>query len=183
MLCFRMGAFYAPGLIGINVLRLLSSMYYQCWAVMATNVPHERVFKASKSNNFYMGLLLLILFLSLLPVVYTIMTLPPSFDCGPFRCQHKQDKACHARTHVHRLDLVAIPSGKAKMFDVIMETIDLDLPAFMGTLFSYAANPGLIIPAVLLMVYVFRRHGDACIFSHFLENYHSDLWYIPLEFF
>lgn len=81
----RMGAFYAPGLVGINVLRLLSSMYYQCWAVMATNVPHERVFKASKSNNFYMGLLLLILFLSLLPVVYTIMTLPPSYDCGPFR--------------------------------------------------------------------------------------------------
>uniref|UniRef100_A0A3Q3X1E2 Transmembrane channel-like protein n=1 Tax=Mola mola TaxID=94237 RepID=A0A3Q3X1E2_MOLML len=122
-----MGAFYAPGLVGINVLRLLSSMYYQCWAVMATNVPHERVFKASKSNNFYMGLLLLILFLSLLPVVYTIMTLPPSFDCGPF-------------------------SGKPKMFDVIMETIEMDLPAFMGTLFSYAANPGLIIPAVLLMV-------------------------------
>ncbi|XP_061589186.1 transmembrane channel-like protein 2-A [Cololabis saira] len=122
-----MGAFYAPGLVGINVLRLLSSMYYQCWAVMATNVPHERVFKASKSNNFYMGLLLLVLFLSLLPVVYTIMTLPPSFDCGPF-------------------------SGKAKMFDVIMETIELDLPAFLGTLFSYAANPGLIIPAVLLMI-------------------------------
>nr|XP_055056933.1 transmembrane channel-like protein 2-A [Misgurnus anguillicaudatus] len=122
-----MGAFYAPGLVGINVLRLLTSMYYQCWAVMACNVPHERVFKASKSNNFYMGLLLLILFLSLLPVVYTIMSLPPSYDCGPF-------------------------SGKERMFDVIMETIDLDLPAFMGTLFSYAANPGLIIPAVLLMV-------------------------------
>ncbi|KAK6306639.1 hypothetical protein J4Q44_G00235640 [Coregonus suidteri] len=80
-----MGAFYAPGLVGLNVLRLLTSMYYQCWAVMSCNVPHERVFKASKSNNFYMGLLLLVLFLSLLPVVYTIMTLPPSFDCGPFR--------------------------------------------------------------------------------------------------
>lgn len=58
------------------------------------------------------------------------------------------------------------------MFDVIMETIDLDLPAFMGTLFSYAANPGLIIPAVLLMVYVCRRHGDAYIFL-LLDNYHS----------
>ena len=81
----RMGAFYAPGLVGLNVLRLLSSMYYQCWAVMSCNVPHERVFKASRSNNFYMGLLLLVLFLSLLPVVYTIMTMPPSFDCGPFR--------------------------------------------------------------------------------------------------
>lgn len=80
-----MGSFYAPGLVGINVLRLLTSMYFQCWAVMSSNVPHERVFKASKSNNFYMGLLLLILFLSLLPVAYTIMSLPPSFDCGPFR--------------------------------------------------------------------------------------------------
>ncbi|MCJ8748479.1 hypothetical protein PDJAM_G00165290 [Pangasius djambal] len=38
------------------------------------------------------------------------------------------------------------------MIDVIIETIELDLPAFMGKLFSYAANPGLIIPAVLLMV-------------------------------
>ncbi|XP_061115917.1 transmembrane channel-like protein 2-B [Conger conger] len=122
-----MGAFYAPGLVGINVLRLLMSMYYQCWAVMTCNVPHERVFKASRSNNFYMGLLLLVLFLSLLPVIYTIMTLSPSFDCGPF-------------------------SGRQKMYDVIMETIDKDLPAFMGTLFSYASNPGLIMPAVLLMV-------------------------------
>uniref|UniRef100_A0AAY4DJB8 Transmembrane channel-like protein n=1 Tax=Denticeps clupeoides TaxID=299321 RepID=A0AAY4DJB8_9TELE len=122
-----MGSFYAPGLVGINVLRLLTSMYYQCWAVMSCNVPHERVFKASKSNNFYMGLLLLILFLSLLPVVYTIMSLPPSFDCGPF-------------------------SGKPKMFDVVIEFIDLDLPSFVGTIFGYVANPGLIIPAVLLMV-------------------------------
>jgi hypothetical protein len=94
-----MGAFYAPGLVGLNVLRLLSSMYYQCWAVMSCNVPHERVFKASKSNNFYMGLLLLVLFLSLLPVVYTIMTLPPSSDCGPFRCLSCTHT--HACTHTH----------------------------------------------------------------------------------
>uniref|UniRef100_A0A8C9YLE6 Transmembrane channel-like 2b n=1 Tax=Sander lucioperca TaxID=283035 RepID=A0A8C9YLE6_SANLU len=102
-------------------------MYYQTWAVMCTNVPHERVFKASGSNNFYMGLLLLVLFLSLLPVVYTIMTLSPSFDCGPF-------------------------SGQEKMYDVVMETIDQDLPAFIGNIFVYATNPGLIMPAVLLMV-------------------------------
>ncbi|KAM8759536.1 transmembrane channel-like protein 2-B [Acanthopagrus schlegelii] len=122
-----MGAFYAPGLVGLNVLRLLTSMYYQCWAVMCCNVPHERVFKASRSNNFYMGLLLLVLFLSLLPVVYTIMTLSPSFDCGPF-------------------------SGQEKMYDVVMETIEQDLPAFIGNIFTYATNPGLIMPAVLLMV-------------------------------
>ncbi|XP_051876605.1 transmembrane channel-like protein 2-B [Pristis pectinata] len=122
-----MGTFYSPGLIGINILRLLTSMYFQCWAVMCCNVPQSRVFKASGSNNFYMSLLLLILFLSLLPVVYTIMTFTPSFDCGPF-------------------------SGKAKMFEVIMETIEYDFPAFVGKLFSYASNPGLILPGILLMV-------------------------------
>ncbi|XP_036616403.1 transmembrane channel-like protein 2 [Trichosurus vulpecula] len=121
-----MGSFYAPGLVGINVLRLLTSMYFQCWAVMSSNVPHERVFKASKSNNFYMGLLLLVLFLSLLPVAYTIMSLPPSFDCGPF-------------------------SGKTRMYDVIQETIENDFPTFVSKIFGYIANPGLIIPAILLM--------------------------------
>ncbi|GCC25114.1 hypothetical protein chiPu_0003519 [Chiloscyllium punctatum] len=64
---------------------------------------------------------------TLLPVVYTIMTFTPSFDCGPF-------------------------SGKAKMFEVIMETIQYDFPAFIGKLFSYASNPGLILPGILLMV-------------------------------
>ncbi|MEE6459374.1 hypothetical protein FKM82_000610 [Ascaphus truei] len=122
-----MGCFYAPGLIGVNVLRLLTSMYFQCWAVKSSNVPHERIFKASKSNNFYMGLLLLVLFMSLLPVAYTIMSLSPSFDCGPF-------------------------SGKTKMYDVIQESIQMDFPAFMSKLFGYVANPGLIIPAVLFMM-------------------------------
>lgn len=38
------------------------------------------------------------------------------------------------------------------MYDVVIDTIDRDLPEFMGTIFSYATNPGLIMPAVLLMV-------------------------------
>uniref|UniRef100_A0A8C4QJE5 Transmembrane channel-like protein n=1 Tax=Eptatretus burgeri TaxID=7764 RepID=A0A8C4QJE5_EPTBU len=100
-----MGSFYAPGLVAVNVLRLLSSMYLQCWAVVTSNVPHERVFKASRSNNFYMAILLFILFLSLLPTAYTIVSLPPSFDCGPF-------------------------SGKTRMYDVIAETIEADFPAW-----------------------------------------------------
>ncbi|XP_069820362.1 transmembrane channel-like protein 2-B isoform X1 [Dendropsophus ebraccatus] len=121
-----MGTFYAPGLIVINILRLLSSMYLQCWAVMSSNVPEERVYKASKSNNFYLGLLLLVLFMSLLPVAYTIMSISPSFDCGPF-------------------------SGKARMYDVLQETIEKDFPPFVTTVFGYASNPGIIIAAVLLM--------------------------------
>ncbi|KAM4706968.1 transmembrane channel-like protein 2-B [Discoglossus pictus] len=122
-----MGSFYAPGLIGINVLRLISSMYLQCWAVMSSNVPQERIFKASRSNNFYMGLLLLVLFMSLLPVAYTIMSISPSFDCGPF-------------------------SEKQRMYDVIQETFQKDFPPFITQVLGYVSNPGLIIAAVLLMM-------------------------------
>uniref|UniRef100_A0A8C4E7Z1 Transmembrane channel-like protein n=1 Tax=Dicentrarchus labrax TaxID=13489 RepID=A0A8C4E7Z1_DICLA len=122
-----MGAFYAPCLPALNVLRLHVSMYLQCWAVMCCNVPQERVFKASGSNNFYMAMLLVILFLSTLPAIYTIVTIPPSFDCGPF-------------------------SGKKRMFDVIQETLESDFPAWFSKVFSSASNPGLVLPFILLMV-------------------------------
>lgn len=45
-----------------------------------------------------------------------------------------------------------LPSGKKKMYDVIQETINQDFPPFVAKLFGYVANPGLIIPAILLMV-------------------------------
>ncbi|XP_018079557.1 transmembrane channel-like protein 1 [Xenopus laevis] len=122
-----MGSFYAPCLPAINVFRLHTSMYLQCWAVMCCNVPHARVFKASRSNNFYMAMLLFVLFLAMLPVVYTIVSIPPSFDCGPF-------------------------SGKQKMFEVIQETLDNDFPAWFAKVFGYVSNPGLILPFILLMV-------------------------------
>ncbi|XP_076854569.1 transmembrane channel-like protein 1 [Brachyhypopomus gauderio] len=122
-----MGAFYAPCLPALNVLRLHVSMYLQCWAVMCCDVPQERVFKASGSNNFYMAMLLVILFLSTLPAIYTIVSIPPSFDCGPF-------------------------SGKSRMFDVVQETLETDFPAWFGKVFSYVSNPGLILPFLLLMV-------------------------------
>ncbi|XP_024908961.1 transmembrane channel-like protein 1 [Cynoglossus semilaevis] len=122
-----MGAFYAPCLPALNVLRLHVSMYLQCWAVMCCNVPQERVFKASRSNNFYMAMLLVILFLSTLPAIYTIVTIPPSFDCGPF-------------------------SGKKRMFDVIQETLESDFPSWFSKVFIYASNPGLVLPFILLMV-------------------------------
>ncbi|XP_062984829.1 transmembrane channel-like protein 1 [Elgaria multicarinata webbii] len=122
-----MGSFYAPCLPAINVIRLHTSMYLQCWAVMCCNVPHARVFKASRSNNFYMAMLLFILFLSTLPVVYTVVSVPPSFDCGPF-------------------------SGKNRMFEVIGETLEHDFPSWFRKFFNLASNPGVILPFILLMV-------------------------------
>lgn len=69
-----MGLFMAPGLPAINLVKLAIIMYSRAWAVMTTNVPHETVFRASRSNNFYFVLLLVMLFLCTLPVSYSIFT-------------------------------------------------------------------------------------------------------------
>ncbi|XP_049750960.1 transmembrane channel-like protein 1 [Elephas maximus indicus] len=122
-----MGSFYAPCLPGINILRLHTSMYFQCWAVMCCNVPEARVFKSSRGNTFYLGMLLLILFLSTMPVLYMIVSLPPSFDCGPF-------------------------SGKNRMFEVIGETLEHDFPSWMAKVLRQLSNPGLVIAVILVMV-------------------------------
>lgn len=153
-----MGAFYAPCLPALNVLRLHVSMYLQCWAVMCCNVPQERVFKASGSNNFYMAMLLVILFLSTLPAIYTIVSIPPSFDCGPFRYQYEINVSSTQNliTFLSQL-LSSLCSGKNRMFDVIHETLESDFPAWFSKVFSYASNPGLVLPFILLMVWVNNR--------------------------
>ena len=51
---FRLGTFYAPVLPGFNVFKLFVLMYLRSWAVLMCNIPHERIFKASRSNNFYL---------------------------------------------------------------------------------------------------------------------------------
>lgn len=43
-------------------------------------------------------------------------------------------------------------SGKTRMFEVISETLENDFPSWFGKVFSYASNPGLILPFILLMV-------------------------------
>lgn len=52
--------------------------------------------------------------------------------------------SCHVFSPLH--------SGKNRMYDVIQETIENDFPTFLGKIFAFLANPGLIIPAILLML-------------------------------
>lgn len=79
-----MGMFFSPGLAIINLAKLVIIMYLRSWTVLTCNVPHEVVFRASRSNNFYLALLLTMLFLCVLPVGYAIVWLNPSWQCGPF---------------------------------------------------------------------------------------------------
>ena len=68
-----MGLFMAPGLPILNLVKLVLMFYLKSSAVLVTNVPHETVFKASENGNFYLFLLLMMLFLCILPVAYTLV--------------------------------------------------------------------------------------------------------------
>uniref|UniRef100_A0AAV2LT70 Transmembrane channel-like protein n=1 Tax=Knipowitschia caucasica TaxID=637954 RepID=A0AAV2LT70_KNICA len=121
-----MGAFFSPCLPAFNVMKLIGLMYLRSWAVLTCNVPHQQVFRASRSNNFYLAMLLFMLFLCMLPTIFAIVRYRPSQHCGPF-------------------------SGQEKIYDIISETVEKDFPLWFGKVMSYVTSPIVVLPALLLL--------------------------------
>ncbi|KAI4560146.1 hypothetical protein MJT46_012384 [Ovis ammon polii x Ovis aries] len=127
-----MGAFFSPCLPAFNVLKLIGLMYLRSWAVLTCNAPHQQVFRASRSNNFYLAMLLFMLFLCMLPTIFAIVRYKPSLNCGPF-------------------------SGQEKIYDIVSETIEKDFPKWFGSVIGYISSPVVILPAVLLLLTMSAR--------------------------
>ncbi|XP_042680363.1 transmembrane channel-like protein 3 [Centrocercus urophasianus] len=121
-----MGAFFSPCLPAFNVLKLIGLMYLRSWAVLTCNVPHQQVFRASRSNNFYLAMLLFMLFLCMLPTIFAIARYKPSLTCGPF-------------------------SGQDKIYDIVSETIKNDFPVWFNSVVTYISSPVVVLPALLLL--------------------------------
>ncbi|NXC45116.1 TMC3 protein, partial [Penelope pileata] len=121
-----MGAFFSPCLPAFNVLKLIGLMYLRSWAVLTCNVPHQQVFRASRSNNFYLAMLLFMLFLCMLPTIFAIARYKPSSNCGPF-------------------------SGQEKIYDIVSETIKNDFPTWFNEVIAYISSPVVVLPALLLL--------------------------------
>ncbi|GAB6023369.1 hypothetical protein CHUAL_008165 [Chamberlinius hualienensis] len=124
-----MGMFFAPGIPGINMVKIVIIMYVRSWAVLTCNIPHETVFKASNSSNFYYVLLLTMLFLCTLPVGYAIVWLDPSWHCGPF-------------------------SQYSKIYRIFTSMLESVLPSFVIRWLGYAASPGIMIPLLVLLILI-----------------------------
>ncbi|XP_048515519.1 transmembrane channel-like protein isoform X2 [Athalia rosae] len=124
-----MGMFFSPGLPTLNVIKIGILMYLRSWAVLTCNVPHEIVFRASRSNNFYLALLLTMLFLCVLPVGYAIVWVEPSWHCGPF-------------------------SEYYRMYRLATESLKDVLPTSFHRILDYIASPGIVIPLIVLMALI-----------------------------
>ncbi|KAG1692289.1 Transmembrane channel-like protein 3 [Nymphon striatum] len=122
-----MGMFFSPGLPAINTVKLVIMMYARSWAVLTCNIPHETVFRASRSNNFYFALLLVMLFLCTLPVGYAMVWLEPSWHCGPF-------------------------SEYPKIYKMLTSHITAALPPILNRVLDYMTSPGIVIPMLLLLI-------------------------------
>ncbi|CAG0915903.1 unnamed protein product [Notodromas monacha] len=121
-----MGMFFSPGLPVLNLLKLVVLAYARFWIVTTCNVPHETVFRASRSNNFYYGLLLLFLFLCTLPVGYFVVRLPPSWHCGPF-------------------------SGYDRIYMILTRRIMESVPQWSHVFLDYMTSAGVVIPLLVLL--------------------------------
>ena len=124
-----MGMFFAPGLPAINTVKLAVLMYVRSWAVLTCNIPHETVFKVSKSNNFYYWILLINLLICILPVAYAVTWIRPSWHCGPF-------------------------AGECRMYLVVTKLLKQMLPPQANTVFRYITSPGAVVPILIALILI-----------------------------
>ncbi|KAG1656370.1 Transmembrane channel-like protein 7 [Nymphon striatum] len=80
-----LGVFYCPMLPAIGVIKNLMFFYSKKYTLLHNCKPAMHAYKSSKSNTFYILVLLLAFFLSCVPLAYSFSVFSPSKGCGPFR--------------------------------------------------------------------------------------------------
>lgn len=83
-LCW-LGTFYSPLLPVVCILKYIIFFYLKKLTLLVNCSPSEIPYRASKSNTFFMGVLMLSFIVSAAPVGLSLTMVKPSKACGPFR--------------------------------------------------------------------------------------------------
>lgn len=83
-LCW-LGTFYCPLLPAITMVKYFIIFYVQKFTLMNNSAPSQTPYRASRSNTFFVIVLLLALFLAVIPFAYALVEIQPSLSCGPFQ--------------------------------------------------------------------------------------------------
>ncbi|MEJ1278075.1 transmembrane channel-like gene family 3 [Cricetulus griseus] len=113
----------------VSLVTMLAPSAFDLIAALEMYHPRTTLrFQLARSNNFYLAMLLFMLFLCMLPTIFAIVHYKPSLNCGPF-------------------------SGQEKIYDIVSETIENDFPAWFHVVVGHISSPVVILPAVLLLLY------------------------------
>lgn len=130
-----MGFFFAPGILVLNVVKLVILMYFRSWICIVCNVPSERIFRAG-SQNFYYVLLLCVLFVTTMALGYMVVIQKPSFHCGPFAKHETMNDVVVNRLQRFVLD-------------------DDPQPDDMNSkMYQYVKSSGFIVPVLVLLMLI-----------------------------
>ncbi|XP_076458151.1 transmembrane channel-like protein 7 [Babylonia areolata] len=76
---------FAPLTPSISVFKVFITFYLKMLSALKACPPAQQPYRASRSNTFFMLIMLAAFFLCTVPVGYTLYTMEPSHGCGPFR--------------------------------------------------------------------------------------------------
>ncbi|XP_014664580.1 PREDICTED: transmembrane channel-like protein 7 [Priapulus caudatus] len=125
---FRLGpAFFCLRWLGAAmVIAFIRAFYVKKLSLMVNYQPSRRLGKVSRSNAFFLVVLLIAFFLCLVPIGWSMFKITPSLGCGPFR-------------------------GSGAMYDVVIAHIG-DLPDFPRDVFWFVASTIALTSLVVLLI-------------------------------
>ncbi|XP_063232362.1 transmembrane channel-like protein 7 isoform X2 [Bacillus rossius redtenbacheri] len=124
-LCW-LGSFYAPSLPLFAGLQYFFIFYIKKFACLVNSTPSSTVYRASRSNSFFMLVLLLSFVVAVVPVTYSVAELLPSSGCGPFR-------------------------GQDTVWQLVVSTFE-KLPSWIQSILFFFSTAGFAVPAFIILV-------------------------------
>uniref|UniRef100_A0A1I7XIM3 Transmembrane channel-like protein n=1 Tax=Heterorhabditis bacteriophora TaxID=37862 RepID=A0A1I7XIM3_HETBA len=139
----------------IDFFRGLACRYCNMWWFWNL----EKTFKQSQvklkrgSSNFYLMLLLLMLFLCTLPVGYVIASRKPSKSCGPFGSVSRISNTHFCLILKYSSNFTNF-RDQPHFYSVITDVLHENLNASLVDAIKYMTSPGIVIPVLLLLLLV-----------------------------
>ncbi|XP_062508865.1 transmembrane channel-like protein 7 isoform X2 [Corticium candelabrum] len=118
-----LGTFYGPLISLVGCIQLFATFYIKKCSLVWNCRPSSRAYRASRTNIYFLFLLLLALFGCLIPVGYSMVQIQPSQTCGPFRSQRR-------------------------VYSVVSKEIDKSPSWFQGVV-DYIGSAAFVIPLIV----------------------------------
>ncbi|XP_061163504.1 transmembrane channel-like protein 3 [Saccostrea echinata] len=123
--------YFSPLMALVATVKLFIVFYFRYFVARFANIPPKKMFRASRSGNFYLFLLLLTWMLCFIPVVYVLIEKTPSWYCGPFENKDRAYKV---------IDLFDSLNDLPSWLDWVKDAID------------YIATAIVIVPIIVVLI-------------------------------